>query len=378
MFLTLMEHYIYYGRAQYNHVRKMKQAQVENFQQKLLAWYDRHARELPWRVRKGKQNPYFVWMSEVMLQQTTVATVKDYFLKFITKWPTVDDLANASEDAVLAEWSGLGYYNRARNLHKCAKTVVNEYDGKFPSSYELLKTLPGIGDYTASAISAIAFDKQAVVVDGNVERVISRYFYIEEPLPLSKPLIKQKAALLADMKSRHGDYAQAMMDLGATICTPKSPKCLLCPVHEECKAYKKGGVELLPRKLPKKTNPVKYTTAFFLYDDKGRFFLRKRDESGMLANMFEVVTEEWVEDKKIITKQIPYDKLQKLNWQKTEGQIKHIFTHFDFYIDVQLAKVPKKLYNYLEGEWVMLEELPNYGVPTVMKKVIYHALKNLA
>lgn len=355
----------------------MKQAEVRNFQTKLLAWYDRHARELPWRIRNGNGDPYFVWMSEVMLQQTTVATVKDYFLKFTSQWPTVFDLANASEDAVLASWSGLGYYNRARNLHKCAKIVVNEYDGKFPSSYELLKNLPGIGDYTASAISAIAFDKPAVVVDGNVERVVSRYFQIEEPLPLSKPLIKAQAALLANMESRHGDYAQAMMDLGATICTPKSPKCLLCPVHKGCLAFKNGVTEVLPRKLPKKDKPVKYTTAFFLYDSKGHFFLQKRNEEGMLANMFEVPTEGWLENKKSLTQQHPYKNLQKLKWRKTEGQIKHSFTHFDFYIDVQLAKAENNLYN-LKGEWVEFEDLSNYGVPTVMKKIIYHALKNLA
>ncbi|HLY58454.1 MAG TPA: A/G-specific adenine glycosylase, partial [Stellaceae bacterium] len=213
---------------------------------RILAWYDRHRRDLPWRAAPGdRADPYAVWLSEIMLQQTTVATVGRYFGDFMTRWPTVGDLAAAPLDSVLHAWAGLGYYARARNLHACAKAVVERYGGRFPETESELRTLPGIGDYTAAAIAAIAFDKPAAVMDGNVERVMARLFRVAEPLPDAKPTLRAHAASLTSAE-RPGDYAQAVMDLGATICTPRRPRCVLCPWVNDCEARRAGDPELYP------------------------------------------------------------------------------------------------------------------------------------
>lgn len=228
----------------------------------LLSWYDRHHRDLPWRIsppmaaRGVLPDPYHIWMSEVMLQQTTVAAVKAYFVKFTSRWPTVNDLAAAPTDDVMAAWAGLGYYARARNLKKCAEAVASEHGGRFPDTEEGLRALPGIGDYTAAAVAAIAFDRQAAVMDGNIERVISRLYAIATPLPAAKPLIKQKVALLTPAV-RPGDFAQAMMDLGATICTPKRPACSLCPFNDACEALRLHEPEHFPVKAARKVKPVR-------------------------------------------------------------------------------------------------------------------------
>jgi A/G-specific adenine glycosylase len=226
---------------------KQNKIDIDVFRKKILSWYNKHQRALPWRTsskdkKKGiKPNPYHVWLSEIMLQQTTVVTVGPYFEKFIQKWPTIHDLAKAERDEVMHEWAGLGYYARARNLHKCAQTVSVELGGEFPEEQSELEKLSGIGGYTSAAIAAIAFDKPANVVDGNIERVMSRIYAIKEPLPDSKVRLKELAAGLSDERKDHpGDYAQALMDLGATICTPKSPKCMLCPVNDLCEARKLG------------------------------------------------------------------------------------------------------------------------------------------
>ncbi len=228
----------------------------------LLAWYDRHARVLPWRARKGAAaDPYAVWLSEIMLQQTTVATVGPYFMRFLTRWPTVEALAAAPQEEVMKEWAGLGYYSRARNLHACAKTVSSEYGGKFPDTLEELGQLPGIGPYTAAAISAIAFGRSVTVVDGNVERVVARLFDLRTPLPAVKPEIREKAATLTP-ESRAGDFAQAMMDLGATVCTPRSPACNRCPINDLCDARAAGTQSLLPARAPKKAKPTRRGACF--------------------------------------------------------------------------------------------------------------------
>ena len=250
--------------------------------QRLLDWYDRHARKLPWRVAPEDRklgevpDPYRVWLSEIMLQQTTVATVKDYFEKFVSLWPTVGDLAAAAEEDVMKAWAGLGYYSRARNLKKCADTVAADHNGVFPDTEEELIKLPGIGPYTAAAIATIAFDRHAAVVDGNVERVLSRTARIETPLPGAKPEIK---ALMGNMTpdNRPGDFAQAVMDLGATICTPKKPACGLCPWRESCAVQSDPLAETLPRKAPKKEKPTRFGAAFVAVDAQtGAVLLRRR------------------------------------------------------------------------------------------------------
>src|SRR2546421_766282 len=228
----------------------------------LLAWYDRHRRRLPWRPPAGERpDPYRVWLSEIMLQQTGVKTVGPYFEKFLARWPDVSALGRASLDDVLRMWAGLGYYSRARNLHACAVAVLREHGGVFPDTEEGLRKLPGIGPYTASAIAAIAFDRRTMPVDGNIERVVSRLHAVEEPLPQAKPLIRRLAAtLLAD--TRAGDSAQALMDLGSSICTPKKPACALCPLNEDCAARMRGDQETFPRKAPKKTGTLRRGAAF--------------------------------------------------------------------------------------------------------------------
>lgn len=351
------------------------------FQKSLLDWYDRHARDLPWRFRDfEKTNPYHVWLSEVMLQQTTIATVKDYFIKFIDKWPSLQDFANATEDEVLAAWSGLGYYSRARNLHKAAQVIVQQFGGTLPNTQRDLLTLPGIGDYTSAAITAIAFNKQATVMDGNVERVVARLFQIEEKLPKAKPIYKEYSHYLAqDPNGQHADYAQAMMDLGATICTPKNPKCMLCPVQDYCKAGQKGVAEAYPKKEPKKKKPKRYTNAYLIFDDDDKIFMRKRPEKGLLANLFEVPTTLWADTKK----QRDNDQLlDHAGFEKVKGEVKHVFTHFDFFVKVYLGNIKNLNVSYKElqgdsrhSEWVDLETFESYGIPTVIKKIIYHGVK---
>lgn len=260
----------------------------------LLDWYDRERRHLPWRAEPGQySNPYHVWLSEVMLQQTTVATVKSYFAKFLTKWPTINALAAASLEDVLKEWAGLGYYARARNLHKCAQTIAFELGNTFPNTESELRKLPGVGDYTAAAIAAIAFDEPAVVVDGNIERVVSRLFRINEPLPKAKKQIKEATATITPPQ-RPGDFAQAMMDLGAGICTPKTPKCLLCPISAGCKAQKVGDMEKFPAKAPKKAKPTRRAISFWLEHD-GHVLLERRPAKGLLGGMPGFFSTEWIE-----------------------------------------------------------------------------------
>ena len=248
----------------------------EDVSGKLLAWYDAHARDLPWRSKRGKKpDPYHVWLSEIMLQQTTVAAVKDYYIKFLSRWPRVSDLARASQEDVLRAWAGLGYYARARNLHACAIKVVDEWNGKFPDTEEELRSLPGIGPYTAAAIAAIAFDRPHAAVDGNVERVMARVYAIETPLPAAKPMIKEKAQALVPEK-RAGDFAQALMDLGATICTPRTANCGICPWTDHCEGSTRGIAESLPLKAPKAKVPTRHGIAFWVERDDGHILLRSR------------------------------------------------------------------------------------------------------
>lgn len=351
--------------------------------QRLLYWYDRHHRVLPWRVtpddyRQGvRPDPYRIWLSEVMLQQTTVEAVKAYFLKFTSLWPSVQALADATEDDVLRGWAGLGYYSRARNLKKCADMVAMQYGGQFPQSVEGLKQLPGIGDYTSAAIAAIAFNIPAAVVDGNVERVVSRLFAIKTTMPQAKAEIRRFTEQLTP-QARPGDFAQAMMDLGATICTPKKPACILCPLNENCAALLEGEPELYPVKAPKKTRPVRYGAAFIIVSPQGEVYLRKRPDKGLLAGMSEVPNSDWIAADETASQ----ERIEQLTgterapfaaqWQPG-GNITHIFTHFELRLSVYRANVttvPPSNNSW----WVAQDKLNQEALPTVMKKAISAAL----
>jgi A/G-specific adenine glycosylase len=334
---------------------------------KLLKWYDANARVLPWRaVSPARMDPYKVWLSEIMLQQTTVAAVKDYFLKFIAIWPNVQALAAAPIDDVLKAWSGLGYYRRAHNLHKCAGVIVAEHGGQFPQDYKALLELPGIGIYTAGAISAIAFDLPIAAVDGNVERVISRLDAIEEPVPTSKPIITKRAQSLMPQK-RAGDFVQALMDLGATVCTPKSPNCSICPWMETCEARRTSIVEVLPRKQPRKALPIRYGMAYVAIREDGAVLLKRRPDFGLLGGMMEVPGSEW---KSVSHRMHPPPFEAK--WKALSGLVEHTFTHFNLVISVRKA-VGIGMDATPDGIWVAKEDVASEALPTVMRKILAHA-----
>jgi A/G-specific adenine glycosylase len=344
---------------------------------RLLAWYDRHRRTLPWRAPAGRRaDPYVVWLSEIMLQQTTVATVGDYFRRFLERWPTVEALADAPIDDVLSAWAGLGYYARARNLHACALTVTEAHDGNFPQGEEDLLALPGIGAYTAAAIRAIAFDQRASAVDGNVERVIARLFAIETPLPDAKTEIKARAARLVP-DERAGDYAQAMMDLGATVCTPRNPRCVICPLMAGCKARKLGLAEELPRRAPKREKPTRRGLAFVLSRKDGAILLRKRPAKGLLGGMDEVPSSPWREGK-LSTEKAMGDAPVPARWQILDGLVRHTFTHFHLELTVARATATTGgLARLAPGtSWCTIDRMTERALPTVMRKVIAHAVKN--
>jgi len=344
---------------------------------RLLAWYDRHRRTLPWRAPAGQASaPYLVWLSEIMLQQTTVATVGDYFRRFVARWPSVEALAAAPIDEVLSAWAGLGYYARARNLHACARTVVDRHGGHFPQSEAELLALPGIGPYTAAAIRAIAFDQPASAVDGNVERVVARLFALKTPLPDAKPEIQARAAQLVPA-SRAGDYAQAMMDLGATVCTPRNPRCVICPLMEGCKARRQGIAEQLPARAPKADKPTRRGLAFVLANRDGAILLRKRPSKGLLGGMDEVPSSPWREGRLVIAdalKEAPVP----ARWKVLEGGVRHTFTHFHLELSVARATATtSRLARLAPGSaWVEIDRLDRRALPTVMRKVIAHAVKD--
>ena len=338
----------------------------------MLAWYDRHARVLPWRARKGARTaPYRVWLSEIMLQQTTVKAVAPYYARFLDKWPTVGALAAAALDDVLRAWAGLGYYARARNLHACAQAVVERHAGVFPDTLEDLRALPGIGDYTAAAIAAIAFDRPAVPVDGNVERVVTRLFAIEEELPAAKPRIKDLAASLLP-PHRAGDFAQALMDLGATICTPKRPACVLCPWSDACLARTRGEQERYPRKAPKREGRLRRGAAFVVLRADGSVLLRTRPDKGLLAKMTEVPGSAWTSDFDAADAEDAAPLPAK--WRRLPGVVRHVFTHFPLELIVFTAQVPRATKPPKGARWVRLAEAADEALPNVMRKVLAHAL----
>ena len=345
----------------------------------LLAWYDEARRDLPWRVAPGKRaDPYRVWLSEIMLQQTTVKAVIPFYLRFLARWPTVKALAAAPLDDVLAAWAGLGYYTRARNLHKCAVAVAEGLGGKFPGTVAELQQLPGIGPYTAAAIAAIAFGEAATPVDGNIERVVARLFAVRQPLPAAKLELKRLAATLTPAR-RAGDFAQAMMDLGASVCTPRRPSCLVCPVQQDCAAAAHGIAASLPLRLERVERPQRVGFAFVALREDGHMLLRKRPEAGLLGGMLEVPGTAWgdlLPPAKEALRSAPL----RADWWAVPGTVVHVFTHFRLELIVYRALVPADatLTFWAEPErcqWVARRDLHAAAVPSVMRKVIAHALK---
>jgi A/G-specific adenine glycosylase len=334
----------------------------------LLGWYDRHRRRLPWRAEPGEAaDAYRIWLSEIMLQQTTVTAVMPFFLRFLSRWPNVEALAAASLDDVLRAWAGLGYYARARNLHRCAKLVVEHHGGSFPSDAAELRKLPGIGDYTAGAIAAIAYGRPEVAVDGNVERVIARLRAVETSLPRAKAEIRDHARDLLP-SDRAGDFAQAMMDLGATLCTPKSPNCLICPWSSRCRGRALGIAESLPRKAPKRTKPVRYGTVFWIERADGAVLLRRRPEEGLLGAMMEVPSSDWLPAPAAAKAAAPL----RAEWKKLSRRVEHSFTHFHLILDIWRACAVDSGEILADGDyrWVARGDLAGEALPSLMRKVV--------
>jgi len=334
----------------------------EDYSPALLTWYDTNARELAWRVGPADRatqspDPYSVWLSEVMLQQTTVAAVTGYFLGFTARWPTVTDLAAAKDADVMAAWAGLGYYARARNLLKCARMVTADHGGIFPDTEAELLLLPGIGPYTAAAIAAIAFDQPATVMDGNVERVMARLFAIEASLPAAKPALRTRAEALTPAH-RPGDHAQAVMDLGATICTPRNPACGLCPLRDVCQARGAGIAADLPRKIPRKPKPIRHGIVYLVRRADGAWLLETRPEKGLLGGMLGWPTTDWTETPPLHRPPLP------ATWHDPALEVRHTFTHFHLRLALRLADVAANT----PGLFVAAADFRPSDLPTVMRK----------
>lgn len=332
----------------------------------LLAWYDRAHRRLPWRAPPGANaaDPYRVWLSEIMLQQTTVAAVVPYFEMFTTRWPTVEALAAAEDGDVLAAWAGLGYYARARNLIACARAVTSDHGGRFPRTEAALLDLPGIGAYTAAAVAAIAFGERAVVVDGNVERVVARLFAVEEPLPAAKPMLRALADTITP-HTRSGDFAQAMMDLGATICRPRSPECLVCPVAKSCDAARQGIADLLPKKAPKASRPTRYANVYVLRDGEDVLLVR-RPPRGLLGGMLGLPMSD-ILDAPIAEGATP-GAPAPAQWLRGAKPVAHVFTHFELHLTVfsgDLSGITKP-----SGDWRAADASAARDLPTLFRKAL--------
>jgi len=343
----------------------------------LLAWYDANARDLPWRIGPAERkagrtpDPYRVWLSEIMLQQTTVATVLPRYEAFLERWPDVAAMAAAPQADVLGQWAGLGYYARARNLHRCARAVVEDHGGDFPDTEEGLRALPGVGDYTAAAVAAIAFDRRAVVVDGNIERVVARLFAIDAPLPGAKAEIKRRAGEIWPRR-RSGDFAQGLMDLGAGICRPKAPMCLLCPISSACEAYAKGAGEDYPKKAPRRPKPSRRGAVYAMVNAKGEMLFERRPEKGLLGGMLGLPGTPWTDENAGAppAESAPGGRVRPADWGRA-GAVEHVFTHFRLTLDVFVARAPKGFRRRAGQEWIAPRDAK---LPTVMKKAVNAAL----
>ena len=333
----------------------------------LLAWYDRHRRSLPWRAKPGQvADPYHVWLSEIILQQTTVTATRPYYERFLTRFPTVASLAAAPLEAVLAAWAGLGYYARARNLHACAQAVVAA--GGFPRDLAGLRALPGIGDYTAAAIAAIAFDLPTVAVDGNVERVVARLFAVTEELPAAKPRLRALAAQLGNQPTAHArpsDFLQALFDLGATVCTPATPACALCPWMADCAGRLAGIARDLPRRAEKRARPLRHGVHFWLTDAEGNVLLRRRPPEGLLGGMTELPGTEWRGAPWALDEALALAPMD-VRWRPA-GEVRHGFTHFELTIRLYAARVPRI---QADGYQRPVGKLGDEALPSVMRKCV--------
>lgn len=341
------------------------------FSKNVLNWYSLNKRDLPWRYKNNSQkDPYKIWVSEIMLQQTTVQTVIPYYKKFIKRWPNVKKLSTSNINEVLDFWSGLGYYRRAKNLHLTSKIISNQFDGVFPLEKNEIIKLPGIGEYTAAAIRAIAKDEEDTVVDANIERVIARVFYLKKPIKKIKKEIKQNAKKLTP-KLNNGDYIQALMDIGSLICTPKDPLCNDCPIEKFCITKKKNAVNEIPKKIIKNDKPVREGIVFWIKNKNNQILLKRRDETGLLPGMLEFPSYNWSKnkinenDKKILS----IKNIKKLN-----KKVIHEFSHFKLKLTVYEKNKFNK--NRIDGMWVGIDEINELGLPTLMKKVYQQMMKN--
>jgi A/G-specific adenine glycosylase len=344
----------------------------------LLAWYDRHRRVLPWRAAPGERSdPYRIWLSETMLQQTTVKAVAPYYARFLARWPDLEALAAASLEEVLAAWAGLGYYARARNLHACARALIERHGGEFPPSESALRELPGIGAYTAAAVTAIAFNQATTPIDGNIERVVARLYAVATPLPAGKAEIARHARALTPAE-RAGDFAQALMDLGATICTPKKPACALCPWNGACVARARGEAELFPRRAAKREGELRRGAAFVARRADDRLLLRTRPARGLLGGMTEVPTTAWAadfDDGTALAEAPRFGGLQNhARWRKTAGVVRHIFTHFPLELTVYRTELPREAAAPAGMRWIAIAQLGDEALPSLMRKVVAHGL----
>lgn len=329
----------------------------------LLDWYDRHARRMPWRKPPGdagRPDPYRVWLSEVMLQQTTVAAAGGHFRAFVARWPKVEDLAGAEDAEVMAAWAGLGYYARARNLLACARQVAGPHGGRFPDDEAGLRALPGVGPYTAAAVAAIAFGRPATVVDGNVERVMARLFAVETPLPAAKPELAALAARLTPAR-RPGDYAQGVMDLGATICTPRAPACGICPWREPCAGRRRGIAETLPRRAEKAARPERLGIAYLGWRADGAVLVETRPARGLLGGMLGLPGTAWAE-----TAPEPRPPFAAA-WRDAGAEVRHVFTHFRLRLRVEVGEARGAA---RAGDWRPWSPALEAAMPTIMRKAL--------
>lgn len=359
------------------------------FASSMLGWYEKYARSLPWRdknLQNDSEHAYYVWLSEIMLQQTTVTAVIPYFLKFIERWPRVRDLANAESDEIMQAWAGLGYYSRARNLHKCAQSISEDFDGVFPQDQLSLKQLPGIGDYTSAAITSIAFNKPAVVIDGNIDRIITRLHAIKKPIREAKKEIREIANLYFGESGllqvsedqypyKYRDFPQSLMDLGASICTPKSPKCHSCPVIDYCEAKKSNLQNELPTKAVRKKKPSRHGYVYWIENENGEVMIHKRPDKGLLASTHGFPTTQWND----ISETIGHlDIFCSANFRKYPDSVKHVFTHFDLSLHLFQGKVSQDAVKTEEGQefyWISRQDIEKIGLPSLFQKVLNFAIR---